>query len=291
MKSRGFQGKFFTDPYVQNLSLSEKLTYIYYLYNERVNWLGTYEVSDKTALFEIGDIKLEALQRIKHKFQNDGKILFTKSFVIIKNSEKYECHLGNKQLTRSALSQFKALPNEVKSAFLSFKPTEVIDIYSATFLDLGYEIPSSLLVGYEYSTGSQLVDEVISNKKKVISNKKEEEREKKEGVAYDVYSEIITHYNSTFDKQTKSYKAWKSNCDFWLETYSLEDIKQAITNCRLYGWWAKDPSIELFFRVKSKSGEPVDYIDQLLNSREALRARESDDPLVRTARKALGYDK
>lgn len=289
MKSRGFQGKFFTDPYVQDLNLSEKLTYIYYLYNERVNWLGTYEVSDKTALFEIGDIKLDTLQRIKSKFQSDGKILFTKNFVIIKNSERYECHLGNKQLTRSALSQFKALPDEIKSAFLSFKPKEVINIYSATFLELGYELPSSLLVAYEYPTSSQLVDEVISNKKKVISNKKEEEREKKEGVAYDVYLEIIQHYNETFEKQTKSYQSWKPNCDYWLKTYSLGDIKQAITNCKRYGWWAKDPSIELFFRTKSKSGEPVDYIDQLLNSKEALRERHSNDPLVKASRKALGY--
>ena len=288
MKSRGFQGKFFTDPYVQNLNLSEKLTYIYYLYNERVNWLGTYEVSDKTALFEIGDIKLDTLQKIKNKFQNDGKILFIKNFVIIKNSEKYECHLGNKQLTKSALSQFKALPNEIKSAFLSFKPTEVVGIYSATFLDLGYEIPSSLFVAYEYPTGNQLVDEVISNKKKVISNKKEEEREKKEGVAYDVYLEIITHYNSTFEKQTKSYASWKPNCDFWLGSYTLEDIKTAITNWKKHGWWATDPSLDLLFRTKNKNGQPVDYIDQLLNLKGAIRDSQPVDSLTALMRRVHG---
>lgn len=105
-----------------------------------------------------------------------------------------------------------------------------------------------------------------------------------------IYIEIISHFNQTFGKQTKSYATWQGNCDFHLKSYTLEDIKTAITNCKKYGWWAEDPSLELFFRTKNKAGQPVDYIDQLLNSKGARREKGNDDPLVRASRKALGYD-
>lgn len=279
MKSRIFVGKFFTDPYVQDLNIQEKLAYIYYLYNERVNWLGTYEVSDKTALFEIGDLKQDTLQKIKARFQADGKILFVHNFVILKNSEKYENHLGNKQLMKTALLQFKTLPEVVKTAFLSFKPSEVVTSYSSTFAEFGYVIPSSLLVGYSYPTSSQPVDEVISNKNKEIRNKKEEVSNNNK------YTEIISHFNQTFEKQTKSYASWKTNCDLHLKSYSLEDIKQAITNWKQHGdkFWAKEPSLDLLFRTKNKNGQPCDYIDQLLNLKSTRKLEA--DPLAGLVRK------
>lgn len=290
MKSRNFQGKFFTDPYVQDLTLREKLVYIYYLYNERVNWLGTYEVSDKTAAFEIGDIGQKDLQTVKTKFQDDGKILFVKNFVILKNSERYENHLSNKQLMRTALQQFKCLPDEVKTAFLSFKPKEVSSAYTSTFSELGYELDSSLRVAYEYPTSSLSVDEEVRNKKKEVRSKNKDIRDKKKEVSSNTYQEIISHFNQTLERQTKSMASWKDNCDFWLETYSVGDIKQAISNIKSYGWWAKDPSLDLLFRTKNKNGQPVDYIDQLLNSKEALKANRPVDALTQATRKALGYE-
>lgn len=276
MKSRIFVGKFFTDPYVQDLNIQEKLAYIYYLYNERVNWLGTYEVSDKTAIFEMGGVTQETLQKIKAKFQDDGKILFVRNFVIIKNSERYENHLSNKQLMKTALLQFKTLPDDIKTAFLSFKPSDVVETYTSTFADLGYELPSNLRVTYEYPTSNQPVDEDIRNKNKDIRNKKEEIKDY-------IYLEVIKHFNSTFEKQTKSYASWKTNCDFHLNSYSLEDIKQAITNWKQIGWWAKEPSLDLLFRTKNKNGQPCDYIDQLLNLKSARKLEA--DPLAGLVRK------
>ena len=42
--------------------------------------------------------------------------------------------------------------------------------------------------------------------------------------------EILDFYNQTFNKNLKSSVSWQNNLSFWLQTYSLDDIKQAIKN-------------------------------------------------------------
>lgn len=231
---------------------------LYLVSNENIGLSRTYQQHDSEICFVLG-VSETRLDELKERIQESGLFFFKDEWVYVNNDFSYVDYHGRDRVIEAKDKELSAIPKEINQYFK--------------------QVIKGLKTGYKPPINHK--SETINHKPKYRGIVKGEE----------TYLEIITHYNLTFDKQTKSYKAWKSNCDFWLETYSLEDIKQAITNCRLYGWWAKDPSIELFFRVKSKSGEPVDYIDQLLNSREALRARESDDPLVRTARKALGYDK
>ena len=66
-------------------------------------------------------------------------------------------------------------------------------------------------------------------------------------------------------KKTTSLKGWSDGCDYWLEDYSVEQIKQAMTNCKNSNWWGKDGfTLALLFRRRNKSGD-CDYIDELLN--------------------------
>lgn len=257
MKTRIIQTRFWDDDFISGCNLYTCHLYIYLLTSQYINISGIFQLPLRKIVFE-SKLTEKQLGTAIEELSQAGKADFYKGWVYIRNAFKNNNYVRSEDNQKAYEKEIALVPQEVKEYF-----------------------DSSVNSTADSSVG--VLPTVPINKKQETINKKQERES--------IYLEVISHYNSTFDKQTKSYKAWKSNCDFWLETYSLEDIKQAITNCRLYGWWAKDPSIELFFRVKSKSGEPVDYIDQLLNSREALRARESDDPLVRTARKALGYDK
>jgi hypothetical protein len=223
MKSRPFQAGFFTDPYIQSLDLKAKWVYVYYLFNERVNWLGCYEVTDKTALFEMdAQITQEDLKRAKEKFMEDSKLLFVENYVIIKNSEKYENHLTNKQLMSTALKQFIALPDSIKEAFISFKPQEVVNAYKSMFLTFGYGLPSSLLVGY-------LVDEDIRNKKEDIRNKKEEgvilEKNLNEiNCLIDKFKEVNPSYKRLFANKTE-----RSAMERLINEHSFEKMESLVS--------------------------------------------------------------
>ena len=135
MKSKPFHSKFFTDTYIQDLSIEEKMVYIYYIFNDKVNWLGTYEISDKVTIFELG-IDGEKLEKIKKKLQSDHKIYFYEHWVILVNSEKYDTHINNPQLMDSAFKQFKSLPKKIRELFWKIKPEEAKEKYRTSFKSL-----------------------------------------------------------------------------------------------------------------------------------------------------------
>lgn len=169
MKSRNFQSKFFTDPYVQELKLDEKYVYLYYLFNSRVNWIGCYEISDREVIFEVSyELTTSRLQEIKHRFITDNKIRFYKYHVILKNNERHENHMTNMQLMGSAYKQYLALPSDVCKEFRVFKPKEIIEQYDTMFCSLQCNLP----VGEgEGEREREREEEHISETKEELSNK------------------------------------------------------------------------------------------------------------------------
>lgn len=208
----------------------------------------------------IGDLK-----KAQERFTRDEKILFDSGYVIIKNSEKYENHLSNKQLMRSALKQFCFLPENIKNIFLTFKPKGVIDAYISMFSLIGYEIDSSLQVVYNVGYS---VDEVIRNKKEEVINNKKEIRNKKEEEKNKNHKNaetVLKWFNQLLGTKFTSTYGFEDNLAFWLKIYKEDDIKKALIAIQEGEWWAKDPSPTLLFRRKSPKGENVDYIGDLIN--------------------------
>lgn len=87
--------------------------------------------------------------------------------------------------------------------------------------------------------------------------------------------EILHHYNMLFrpDRPSKD-KKWYANADEWLKDYSVEDIKDAISNWHNYPHWSKNdgktPPLALLFRTRNKNGE-ANYIDELLGLGETKK--------------------
>lgn len=79
--------------------------------------------------------------------------------------------------------------------------------------------------------------------------------------------EILDYYNALFRPNRPSKDvSWKNNLNFWLKDYSVEDIKEALTNLSKYDHWSKKngvPTLTLIFRTRNTNGE-ANYIDQLL---------------------------
>ena len=96
-------------------------------------------------------------------------------------------------------------------------------------------------------------------------NKNEKNEKNENNILYvDSLNKILEHFNTTFSKNIKITNAWSDNAVLWLDTYSVQEVLDAITKWKVNGWWA-DPNITLLFRTKNKQG-PCDYIGELLNS-------------------------
>ena len=95
MKTRIIYTKFWHDNYISELNIKEKLVFIYLVTNEKVNICGIYELPDKYIKFDLG-LKQSELDRIKQKFQKDGKFTFIYGWIKITNFEIYNKFDGEK---------------------------------------------------------------------------------------------------------------------------------------------------------------------------------------------------
>jgi len=227
---------------------------LYLVTNENVGLTRTYEQHDAEICFVLG-ISEARLIELKDRIQEVGLFIFKDEWVYINNDFAYVDYQGRDRVIEAKDKELSRIPKEIDKYFK--------------------EVIKGLKTGYKPA---------INHKPKTINHKSKTINPNTEGVK-NVYLAIIEHYNQTFDKQTKSYEAWKNNCDTHLKSYSVEDIKLAITSWKENGdrFWAKEPSLELLFRMKNKNNQPCDYIDQLLNLR-SNRVYEAD-PLAGLVKK------
>ncbi len=65
-----------------------------------------------------------------------------------------------------------------------------------------------------------------------------------------------------------SARSFEKNLPFWLELYSLDDIRRAVERSRRHQFWRDRLTPERLFRRKNTNGEEVDRIQELLTFRQ-----------------------
>jgi len=85
--------------------------------------------------------------------------------------------------------------------------------------------------------------------------------------------ELLDFYNQVFKAKLKSTAEFEGNLKYWLQTYSLEEIKQAVVAGKRDKWWSDKLTPLKLLRRKNTAGENVNYIGDLL-SRGASAKKE-----------------
>jgi hypothetical protein len=111
-KSRSISVSIWSDPWVEDLNLYEKLLFIYLLTNDKTNLLGIYEHSFKRISFETG-IEIEKVNLIFDRFQKDNKITYSNGHVIIHNFLDHQNM--NPSMIKSSANDYKRLQTDIKS--------------------------------------------------------------------------------------------------------------------------------------------------------------------------------
>lgn len=110
-KLRSLSTAFWSDPFIEELSPSEKLLFIYLITNEKTNMLGIYESSIKKISFETG-IPSNTITEALKKFEINGKVKYSNNYVILVNFMKHQNF--NPNMMKSAIDVYNNLPNELK---------------------------------------------------------------------------------------------------------------------------------------------------------------------------------
>lgn len=129
---------------------------------------------------------------------------------------------------------------------------------------------SIILLSYKYDTTPK--SEIRNPKTENINNKTENiniidsiKEKEKENIIKEKEKEIIEWFNTQHQTRYKTIGVSEANLKFWLDKYSIEDIKQAIILIKAHDFWSDKMNPTILFRTKSPKGQPVDYIGQLLN--------------------------
>jgi hypothetical protein len=110
-KLRSVSTAFWSDPFIEELTPSQKLLFLYLITNEKTNMLGVYESSVKKISFETG-IKKDDIEKALKEFEKLKKVSYKNNYVILINYMKHQNF--NTNMKKSAIDVYNNLPNELK---------------------------------------------------------------------------------------------------------------------------------------------------------------------------------
>lgn len=114
-KLRSVNTRFWEDPFIEDLSPSEKLLFLYLLTNPLTNLLGIYELTIKRMAYDTG-LSRDCIQKALESFQKARKVLVIDNYVILPNFLKNQSLNDNMKI--GVIKLFKSLPDTLKENLL-----------------------------------------------------------------------------------------------------------------------------------------------------------------------------
>jgi hypothetical protein len=132
--------------------------------------------------------------------------------------------------------------------------------------DIKLEDTSMILVSDYSDTPNNHKSKIINNNNNKTYKVKIDNGEK-EFTLEEIAKRLLNLFNEVNKTKYSNIKVFISNLEKTLEIYTPLDIAKAIEHIPL-GFWKDKMKPEILFRQKNPQGEPVDYIGQLLNSKQ-----------------------
>jgi len=149
-KLRSVSTAFWSDPFIEDLTPSEKLLFLYLITNDKTNMLGIYEVSIKKISFDTG-LNKDIIEKSLKEFQRLSKVKYIKNHVVLVNFMKHQNY--NTNMKKSAIDIYNELPNELKDSELSISKDNPIKGFESLLNHYGmvskYEVEDETETEYE----------------------------------------------------------------------------------------------------------------------------------------------
>ena len=160
-KLRSINTKIWSDTWFEELTVSQKLLFIYLITNNKTNMLGVYEISIKKISFETG-INIDTIKKSIKTFDKVGKMRYSNNRVILINYLKHQNY--NFNMMKSAIEIYNFLPDNLK-------------IVGINRLDKSREAFETLCNGFGMVRKDEYELEVLESE--VLEEEEEEEPKKK----------------------------------------------------------------------------------------------------------------
>lgn len=231
-KNRLLNTSFWDDEFVAELKPTEKLLFLYFLTNTLTNICGCYKITEKRIAYDTGMDRLSIKETIK-KFSEYGKIFYENGWIFIKNFPKHQ-KANNPKVKIGIEKAIADLPQEVAKR-----------LESINSLSIGYAYPSNNInSNFNSNSNSNL-------------NKKETAKA----------DELLEFFNKTCETNLKMTKGKRTQIKNRLETFSIDEIKQAIVARTKSSWHAgQNEQNKIWYKDWDSLFRNDEKIDKMLNS-------------------------
>jgi hypothetical protein len=154
-KLRSVSTAFWSDPFIEDLTPSEKLLFLYLITNDKTNMLGIYEVSIKKISFDTG-LNKDIIEKSLKEFERLSKVKYVKNHIVLVNFMKHQNY--NTNMKKSAIDIYNELPNELKDSDLSISKENPIKGFESLLNHYG------MVSKYEVEDEIETKDEVEEKK-------------------------------------------------------------------------------------------------------------------------------
>ena len=152
------------------------------------------------------------------------------------------------------------------STFRSTSRGTVAKLVDTSIFDPNFEISTNKLTGDRRTSDEQ------------ATTNKNEKKEKNEKNIYSIQNEVVDHYNLTYGAKARvpaDGKGWVKNFEKWSKDYSIEEIKEAITNSKKDSFYGDKLTLDMLFRSHE------DRIGKFLDQGKRVKARKSLEDLLK----------
>jgi uncharacterized UPF0160 family protein len=235
-KLRSINTKFWDDPFIVKLSLTEKLLFLYLITNSLTNLLGVYEISLRKISFDTG-INQNTVRKGLERFEKVRKVFYIDSFIILPNFLKNQ--KLNKNMKIAVEKEFDLLPDGLK--------TNLLDNGSETVRN-GYQ---TIL------NGMQKIRKEEDESKDEVEDQDEEKIDKSK---FKNFEQVVSFFDSKFYKEQKWLDAYDKLIR--LDNYSEDRILEIVKEFRSDGnWWKDNGNFETLIKLRQKNKDDIKYIE------------------------------
>lgn len=161
-KLRSVSTSFWSDTWIEELTPSEKLIFLYLITNDKTNMLGIYEASISKISFETG-VNKEMVRKALEGFESVNKVRYVSGkYVILSNYLKHQNY--NTNMKKSAIDVHNNLPKELKCNGVNLDKSNPSKAFETLSNHNG--ILSKVEVEYEVEEEIEVKDEIEIRKER-----------------------------------------------------------------------------------------------------------------------------